>query len=93
MPHKPLWLCCLANRPDDWVDHPALESLLGIGRRRALQLLAPLAQRRVGTSLVAHRADLIVHRQKESAAREEAYYEVRRQLQFWTHLSQARQEY
>jgi hypothetical protein len=96
MPDKPLWLgrlpdaiSQLESRPDDWVDRPTLESLLGIGRRRAQQLLAPIA-RRLGTSLVAVRSDVIAHL-KRIAAREEAYYEARRQQRLWAHVSHARQ--
>jgi hypothetical protein len=99
MPNKPLWLGRLPdairqleNAPEDWVDRPTLESLLGIGRRRAQQLLTPIAKRRVGTSLVAHSSNVIVHLQR-IAAREEAYYEQRRQHQFWAQLSEARQEW
>ena len=69
-----------------------MESLLGVGRRRSQQLLAPIAERRVGTSLVAHRSRLIAHL-KRIAAREEVYYEERRRQQLWTHLSQTRREW
>src|SRR6516225_6453849 len=94
MPDKPLWLGRLPdairqleNDAHDWVARPTVESLLGVGRRRAQQLLAPIAERRVGTSLVAHRSRLIAHL-KRIAAREEVYYEERRRQQLWTHLSQ-----
>jgi hypothetical protein len=80
MPDKPLWLDRLPealrqleNGTEPWIDRPALESLLGVGRRRAQQLLAPIAIRRVGTSVVASRADLMGHL-KRIAAGEEAYY-------------------
>ena len=68
MPDKPLWLDRLPEAvrqlelsTEPWVDRPALELLLGVGRRRAQQLLAPIAVRRVGTSVVAKSADLIAH--------------------------------
>ena len=99
MPDKPLWLDrlpeairLLEQSPEPWVDRPALESLLGVGRRRAQQLLAPVAQRRVGTSLVANRTDLIAHL-KRIAAGEDADYEQRRQKQLWAHLAQTRREW
>jgi hypothetical protein len=99
MPDKPLWLDRLPEAirqleatPEPWVDRPALESLLGIGRRRAQQLLAPIAIRRVGTSVVANSADLIAHL-KRIAAGEEAYYEERRRKQLSAHLAQAREEW
>jgi hypothetical protein len=98
MPAKPLWfgrlpdaISQLEQTADPWVDRPTLESLLGIGRRRAQQLLAPIAQR-VGTSSVASRSALIAYLQR-IAAREEAYYETRRQQQFWGKLSRTRQEW
>ena len=99
MADKPLWLDRLPEAirqleatPEPWVDRPALESLLGIGRRRAQQLLAPIAIRRVGTSVVARSADLIAHL-KRMAAGEEAYYEERRRKQLSAHLTQARKEW
>ena len=99
MPDKPLWLDRLPealrqleNGTEPWIDRPALESLLGVGRRRAQQLLAPLAIRRVGTSVVASRADLMGHL-KRIAAGEEAYYEERRRKQLSAHLAQAREEW
>jgi hypothetical protein len=46
----------------------------------------------VGTSLIAHSSDLIAHL-KRVAAGEEAYYEARRQQQFWARLSEARREW
>jgi hypothetical protein len=99
MPDKPLWLDRLPealrqleNGAEPWIDRPALESLLGVGRRRAQQLLAPLAIRRVGTSVVASRADLMAHL-KRIAAGEEAYYEERRRKQLSERLAQAREEW
>ncbi|MGO9256747.1 MAG: hypothetical protein ACLQU1_10655 [Bryobacteraceae bacterium] len=99
MPDKPLWLNRLpealrqlANSAEPWIDRPALESLLGVGRRRAQQLLAPVAKRRVGASLVAHRDDVMAHL-KQIAAGQEAYYEERRRKHLWEHLAQARREW
>ena len=100
MPDKPLWLDRLPeairqledHAADPWVDRPAIEALLGVGRRRAQQLLAPLAQRRVGTSLVASRADVLAHLQR-IAAGEEAWYEERRRQHLWEHLAQLRQQW
>ena len=99
MPAKPLWLARLPEAlrhleatPEPWVDRPALESLLCVGRRRAQQLLAPISKRRVGTSVVALRADLIAHLQR-IAAGEEAYYERQRRKGLWEQLAQARSEW
>lgn len=99
MPDKPLWLDrlpevirYLQESGEAWVDRPALESLLGVGRRRAQQLLAPVAKRRIGTSVVAKSADVLSHLQ-QVAAGEEAYYEERRRKQLWEHLGEARREW
>jgi hypothetical protein len=79
----------LESSVEPWVDRPALESLLGVGRRRAQQLLAPIARRRVGSSVVADRAAVIAHL-KSVASGETAYYDDRRRRQLWTKLAQAR---
>jgi hypothetical protein len=99
MPDKPLWfdrlpeaLRQLEAAPEPWVDRSAIESLLGVGRRRAQQLLAPIGTRRVGTSVVAHRADLISHL-KRIAAGEQAFYERQRRKGLWEQLAQARSEW
>jgi hypothetical protein len=99
MPDKPLWLDRLPaairqleQGSEPWIDRPAIESLLGVGRRRAQQLLAPVAKRRVGTSVMAHRADLLAHFRR-IAAGEEAYYEKQRRQQLWVTLAEARREW
>lgn len=99
MPDKPLWLDRLPeairkleSAVEPWVDRSALESLLAVGRRRAQQLLAPVARRRVGTSAVASRGDVIAHLEK-IAAGEKAYYEERRLKQLWANLTEARREW
>lgn len=99
MPDKPLWLDRLPEAIrqleaafDPWVDRPTLETLLGVGRRRAQQILSVVTQRRVGTSLVAGRADVVAHL-KRIAAGEEAYYDSRRRKQLWTQLAEARREW
>ena len=99
MPDKPLWLDHLPEAirhletsAEPWIDRPALQSLLRVGRRRAQQILAPLALRRVGTSVVAARADVLAHLQK-IASGEEAYYETRRRQRLWTHLAEARRQW
>ena len=98
MPDKPLWLDRLPKavrqleqNDEPWVDRATLQSLLAIGRRRAQQLLAPIAQR-VGTSLVADRSQLIAHL-KRIAAGEDAYFEGQRRQRFWAHLSEARRRW
>jgi hypothetical protein len=99
MPDKPLWLTCvpdaireLENDSDPWVSRARLESLLRIGKRRAQQLLTSVASRRVGTSLLAHRDDLIPLLTR-MATGEQGYYDERRRKQLWTELSRARQQW
>jgi hypothetical protein len=99
MPDKPLWLTCvpdaireLENDSEPWVDRTRLESLLRIGRRRAQQLLASVASRRIGTSLLAHRDDLIPLLTR-MAGGEQGYYDERRRKQLWIELSQARRQW
>lgn len=99
MPDKPLWLDRLPGairqlkqNSEPWVDRPLLESLLGVGRRRAQQLLAPVAKRRVGTSIVADRLDVVAHL-TQIAAGEEARYEERRRERLWVQLAKARSEW
>jgi len=99
MPDKPLWfdrlpqaIRELEENPEPWVYRPDIEALLGVGRRRAQQLLSPLAHHRVGTSLVASRADVIAHL-KRVAAGEVAWYEERRRQQLWTRLDDLRRDW
>ncbi len=96
MPDKPLWLDRLPEAireleqdPDLWVDRPRVDRLLGVGRRRAHQLLAPLADHSIGTSLVARRGDVIAFFQRVAAG-EEAWYEGRRRQRLWAELDRTR---
>jgi hypothetical protein len=96
MPDKPLWIehlpqviVALEQRAEAWVDRATLKSLLGVGRRRAQQLLAQLPTQRLGSSSLAGRAEVIAHL-KKLAAGEEAHYERRRQQQLWGRLDKTR---
>src|SRR5512138_3892905 len=99
MPDKPLWLARvheaiqeLESSPDPWVERVRLETLLRIGRRRAQQLLAPVASRRVGTSLLARRDDVVAHLRR-IADGEQAYYEDRRRERLWKQLGEVREQW
>ncbi len=99
MPAKPVWLDRLPEAirqleqsSEPWVDRPALETLLGVGRRRAQQLLAPITYRRVGSSGVANRREVMAHLQA-IAAGEHAYYEDRRRKRLWAHLAETRRDW
>ena len=99
VPAKPLWLerlpqviARLEERSEAWVDRATVESLLGVGRRRAQQLLARLPCRRVGTSVVAARDETIAYL-RLIAAGEGTHYEQRRQQKLWEHLESVRREW
>lgn len=64
-----------------------VQSLLGVGPRRAQQILRFCVVRRIGTSLVADRDDLIAFL-KELASGDTAYYEKRRRQKLAQTLSQ-----
>ena len=94
MPDKPLWLQRLPeaihqleSSEDPWVDRARLESLLGVGRRRAQQLLAPVATRVVGSSRVA-RASAVIACLKQAASGDEAGYDTQRRRRLWTKLGE-----
>jgi hypothetical protein len=84
MPDKPIW-CGRLNEiieelralPFPWVDRATLERLLGLGRRRAQQILAPCVRLHVGPNGLAEREELIA-RLRKLASGESVYYERRR---------------
>jgi hypothetical protein len=99
MPDKPLWLVrlpgaieSLESSPDPWVDRSRIEALLGVGRRRAQQLLAGVATRQVGASRVAIAADVVTHLRR-IADGEQAYYDARRRKQLWDRLREQRERW
>ena len=88
MPDKPTW--CgrleeitreLRERPDPWVDRSCLQELLGIGARRAQQILAPCVVRQVGANGIADR-ERVIHHLHRLAAGEDAHYEQQRRQRF-----------
>lgn len=92
LPDKPLWfdrlpevIQRLTERREPWVDRAALEELLGIGRRRAQQLLSEMPHQRVGGSLVAGRGEAIAYLEL-LAAGESADYERQRRQRLWNRL-------
>lgn len=97
MPDKPTWCGHLAEvatelraLPCPWIDRQTVQDLLGVGRRRAQQILASCSSRRLGSSSVADRDALIAH--LERLARGEAgYYERRRRLRVARAIAELRQ--
>jgi hypothetical protein len=69
----------LRESPEPWVDRETIERLLGIGTRRAQQILAPCVGRRVGVNGLAERETLIAHLRR-LAAGEAEHYERRRRI-------------
>lgn len=84
MPDKPLWygrleeaIAELEALPFPWVDRSTVERVLGVGRRRAQQILSPCGRRKVGASVLADRAELI-ERLRALARGDAAGYERQR---------------
>jgi hypothetical protein len=97
MPDKPTWYGRLEEiireldaLPYPWVDRATLELILGVGRRRAQQILKPCVTHQVGSNGLADRPALIAHL-RTLAAREEAYYEQQRRRRLAGTLAQLRQ--
>ena len=97
MPDKPIWfgrldevIAELEALPHPWIDRAGLERLLGVGRRRAQQILRPCVTHQIGSSGVADR-DKLIARLKELAHGETAYYEQRRRRQLAESIEKLRQ--
>jgi hypothetical protein len=68
-----------------------LEFLLGVGRRRAQQILAPCVVDRVGTSGLADR-DALITRLEKIAEGDEGFYEIERRRNVANLIGALRQE-
>jgi len=97
MPDKPIWfgrldqvIAELEALPQPWIDRAGLERLLGVGRRRAQQILQPCVTQQIGASGLADR-DQLIARMKQLAHGEAAYYEQRRRRQLAQQLEKLRQ--
>ena len=84
MPAKPRWyskineiVAGLEALPRPFVDRATVEFLLGVGRRRAQQILTPCISHYVGANGLADREDFITHLRR-LAEGEDVYYEGRR---------------
>jgi len=76
--------------PYPWVDRTIVEQLLGVGRRRAQQILAPCVTHTVGSNGLADRERLIAHLE-QLARGDVADYERRRRQKLATELTRLRQ--
>ncbi|MDQ2842409.1 MAG: hypothetical protein M3Y72_15460 [Acidobacteriota bacterium] len=99
MPDKPLWLprlphaiATLERSPLPWVDRHTLEELLGVGRRRAQQILSPLATPSNGHTGIVDRTVLLAYLRRVAAG-ETAHYEQKRRQRLWRDLEQDRQRW
>ena len=84
MPAKPWWyrkiddvIRNLEALPRPFVDRATVEFLLGVGRRRAQQIMAPCVADRVGTNGLADRDAFIAHLRR-LAEGDAGYYERQR---------------
>ena len=98
MPSTPTWLGRLSlaidqleNLPLSWVDSGTLGFVLGIGRRRAQQILQPLVRQALGKNGLAPKQDVIRHLQ--NLARGDAvFFEKQRQRRLGALLQQMQQD-
>ena len=84
MPAKPTWYSQIDHivkelqaSPRPFVDRPTVEFLLGVGRRRAQQIMAPCITERVGSNGLANR-EVFIDRLRRLAEGDERFYEVQR---------------
>ena len=98
MPAKPAWYSKiddvvrqLQSLPRPFVDRATVEFLLGVGRRRAQQIMAPSITGRVGANGLADRDAFIAHLRR-LADGDDGYYERRRRRKVAEILAQLQKE-
>ena len=98
MPAKPVWYQSLPliieqlrSHPRPYVDRTTIEVLLGIGRRRAQQIMAPCLMDHIGASGLADRNVLIDHLER-IAGGDECAYEVQRRQKVAHKIAELRKE-
>ena len=96
MPAKPVWYSKLHDivgelqaLPRPFVDRPTVEFLLGVGRRRAQQIMAPCVTDRVGANGLADR-DALIDRLRRLAQGDDGFYEIKRRRKVAHVLEQLR---
>lgn len=94
MPARPTWytrldavIKQLEELPSPWVDRATLEWTLGVGRRRAQQILVPLVRRTIGKNGLADREEVIRHL-RALAAGEAVIFEKQRRERLYRILDQ-----
>src|SRR5579863_1104379 len=85
MPAKPAWYSQLDDvireiegLPRPFVDRATLEVLLGVGRRRAQQIMAPCITSRVGANGLVDREVLVEHLRRLGRTEAASYEQTRR---------------
>jgi len=85
LPAKPVWYSQieaivedLQSLPRPFLDRPTIEVLLGVGRRRAQQIMAPCVTDRVGSNGLVDRELLIAHLRRLARSEDVSYERVRR---------------
>lgn len=98
MPAKPRWYSRINDIVKEiqslsrsFVDRATIEFLLGIGRRRAQQIMSPCITDRVGTNGLADREGLIAHL-RHLAEGDDAYYERQRRRKVAQTLAELHKE-
>jgi len=98
MPDKPIWygrleaaIRQLEALPSPWIDRSALELALGVGRRRAQQILQPLVRNTIGKNGLADR-DEVIRYLRSLAAGETVHFEKQRRDRLHTILDQSHRQ-
>ena len=98
VPNKPLWYTRLDAAieqlealPSPWVDRAAVEFALGVGRRRAQQILQPLVRRTIGKNGLANREEVVRHL-RGLAAGQAVSFEVQRRERLHSILDRLHRE-
>src|SRR5205823_4111999 len=98
VPAKPAWYSKINDvvrelqaLPRPFVDRATIEFLLGVGRRRAQQILAPCITDRVGSNGLADR-DRLIARLQGLAQGDDGFYEVQRRRKVADVLEKLRQD-
>lgn len=86
MPARPIWYTRLdtvieqlEELPSPWVDRATLEWTLGVGRRRAQQILEPMVRRTIGRNGLADREEVIRHLRALAAGEAVVFEKQRRE--------------
>jgi hypothetical protein len=98
VPAKPAWYSRINDviqdlqvLPRDFVDRATVEFLLGVGRRRAQQIMASCITAHIGSNGLADRSMLIAHLRRLTEG-DDGYYELQRRRKVATVLSQLQKE-